>query len=230
MKTKMILLLLAAMTTLLACNKDDDGVDPNDPDAMRTIKLTLKISNYSSVNFDFEDEYDEYDEDIPFPTDLFIDWGDGSVTSSNSHKYNTSGTYNVTIQAKNLKYFGDYHAGSILAIDLKNCNSLVGLCLSYNSDLKTLDVSGLKALEYLGCSNNELEILDVSGLKALKYLGCSNNELSAEALNKIFNDLPQGKTWTYETGYKVQSEIEFRGNPGSKDCDISILEKKGWDY
>lgn len=214
------------MTTLLACNKDDDGVDPNDPDAMRTIKLTLETNSVYAVHFEFEDEDDDWD--ISFPTDLSIDWGDGSVTNSNSHKYNSSGTYNVIIQAKNLKWFGNDYS-NIHAIDFKNCNSLVVLSIGGN-DLKTLDVSGMKALEYLYCYGNDLKTLDVSGLKALEYLDCSNNELSAEALNKIFNDLPQGKTWTYETGYKAQSEIEFYGNPGSKDCDISILEKKGWDW
>lgn len=217
------------MTTLFACNKDDDGVDPNDPDAMRTIKLSMRA--FGHVDFQFEDKYEE---DIPFPTDLSVDWGDGSITSSNSHYYNTSGIYNVTIQAKNLKRFGGSKISNtngnlcIYSIDFKNCNSLVEIALGGNN-LKTLDVTGLKVLEYLGCQDNDLISLDIKGCSSLRELECSRNELSAEALNKIFNDLPQGKTWTDEDGDKVQFEIEFYGNPGSEDCDISILEKKGWE-
>ena len=123
MKTKMMLLLLAAATMFVACNKDDDGADPYDPDAMRTIKLSMEASGY--VYFEFDDEYDEYDGAISFPTDLSIDWGDGSVTNSNSHDYANSGIYYVTIRAKNLKWFGFSNERDIRTIDLKDCNSLI---------------------------------------------------------------------------------------------------------
>ena len=228
MKTKMILLLLAAMTTLFACSKDDDGVDPYDPDATRTIKLSLK-AGLGTIQFDFEDEHGDYYENISFPTDLLINWGDGSISSSNSHYYNHSSTYNVTIQTKNLKWFklSGYDGCSVHTIDFKDCNSLVGIGL-YGNDLTTLDVSGLKALEYLECDYNNLTSLDIKGCSSLTYVDCSHNKLSAEALNEIFNDLPQGITWTDKYGDKLQSIIYFDRNPGSNTCDKSIAEKKGW--
>lgn len=238
MKTKMILLLLAAMTTLFACSKDDDGgVDPNDPEAMRTIKLSAKAFDY--VDFDLEhDGRDQYDccefisTPIPFPTDLFINWGDGGITSSDSYQYSRSGTYNITIQAKNLKWFkaSSNYAGSyfhIHSIDFKDCNSLVGIDLD-GEDLITLNVANMKALEYLDCGYNDLTSLDIKGCSSLTYVDCSHNELSAEVLNKIFSDLPQGKTWIGNYGDKLQSTIYFAQNPGEDTCDKSIAEKKGW--
>lgn len=248
MKTKMMLLLLAAATIFVACNKDDDGADPYDPDAMRTIKLSMEA--FAHTEFKFDNEYDESYEDISFPTDLSIDWGDGSVTNSNSHYYENSGIYYVTIRAKNLKWFGFSNERDIRTIDLKDCNSLIVIKL-YNNALRTLDVSGLKALKELNCGYNDLTSLDVSGLKVLKeldcdyndltsldikgcsslrWLDCSYNELSAEALNQIFKDLPQGETWTDEDGYVERPRISIYGNPGSEDCDRSIAEKKGWEF
>lgn len=285
----MILLLLAAMTTLFACNKDDDGgVDPNDPEAMRTIKLSAKVYRDEDVVFKFRcEDYGWYgfSKPIPFPTDLFIAWGDGSITSSDSHRYSNSGTYNITIQAKNLKWF-EYSSRKIFAIDLQDCNSLEGIRLCGADSTVLLDFSGFKVLEYLDCSGSELKSLDLTGCSSLRELDCSGNwlrslnltgcsslkeldcsnndqksldltscsslktlncsynyrlnslnikgcsllreldcrysDLSAEALNKIFNDLPQG----ISSGY---SKIEIYGNPGSNTCDKSIAEKKGWE-
>lgn len=235
MKTKMILLLFAATTTLLACNKDDDGVDPNDPDAMRTIKLSVKAWGHVSFELSNNSSQNQNDyEDISFPTDLYIDWGDGSTTSSNSHEYSTEGIYNVIIQAKNLKWF-DYNAyysdgdRGIRQIDLKGSNSLIYINLCYQ-ELTTLDVSGLTALEYLHCSYNyDLSSLNLKGCSSLKELDCSYNDLSADALNQIFKDLPQGKTWTDEYGDTGQSTIWIYGNSGEDTCDKSIAEKKGWE-
>lgn len=227
MKTKMMLLLLAAATMFVACNKDDDGADPYDPDAMRTIKLSMEA--FAHTEFKFDNEYDESYEDISFPTDLSIDWGDGSVTNSNSHYYENDGIYYVTIRAKNLKWFGFSNERDIRTIDLKDCNSLIVIKL-YNNALRTLDVSGLKALEELDCDYNDLTSLDIKGCSSLRWLDCSYNELSAEALNQIFKDLPQGETWTDEDGYVERPRISIYGNPGSKDCDRSIVEKKGWEF
>lgn len=256
MKTKLLNLfvLMVGMAFFAGCSKDD-RISPDDPNALRTIKLSVKAWGHVSFELSNNSSQNQNDyEDISFPTDLYIDWGDGSTTSSNSHEYSTEGIYNVTVQAKNLKWF-DYNAyysdgdRGIRQIDLKGSNSLIYINLCYQ-ELTTLDVSGLTALEYLycsynydlsslnlkgclslkelDCSSNDLTSLDIKSCSSLIYVDCASNELSAEALNQIFNDLPQGKTWTDEYGDKVQSKIEFYGNPGSKDCDISILEKKGW--
>ncbi len=241
MKTKSLnlLILIAGMSLFAGCSKDD-GVSPDDPNALRTIKLSVEAG---TIEFDLSNR----DHNVSFPTDLYIDWGDGSTTSSNSHEYSTLGTYNVTIQAKNLKWFGS-DRGEIQQIDVKDCNSLVGIDL-HDNDLTSLDVSGLAALESLDCSsndlstlnlkgcsalkeldcsNNDLTTLDVSGLAALESLDCDSNDLSAEALNQIFKDLPQGKTFEDKYGNTKQSTINIYGNPGKDTCDKSIAEKKGW--
>ncbi len=266
MKTKSLnlLILIAGMSLFAGCSKDD-GVSPDDPNALRTIKLSVEASYSRTINLELKNS----NYNVSFPTDLFIDWGDGSTTSSDSHEYSTLGTYNVTIQAKNLKWFGS-DRGEIQQIDVKDCNSLVGIDL-YNNDLTSLDVSGLTALEYLdcrfngltsldvsglaaleylacrsndlstlnlkgcsalkelGCSGNDLTTLDVSGLAALESLNCGSNDLSAEALNQIFKNLPQGKTFEDKYGNTKQSTIDIYGNPGKDTCDKSIAEKKGWE-
>ena len=244
MKTKSLnlLILIAGMSLFAGCSKDD-GVSPDDPNALRTIKLSVEASYSRTINLELKNS----NYNVSFPTDLFIDWGDGSTTSSDSHEYSTLGTYNVTIQAKNLKWFGS-DRGEIQQIDVKDCNSLVGIDL-HDNDLTSLDVSGLTALEYLNCyyndlstlnlkgcsalkeldcSSNELTTLDVSGLAALESLDCDSNDLSAEALNQIFKDLPQGKTFEDKYGNTKQSTINIYGNPGKDTCDKSIAEKKGW--
>ena len=76
--------------------------------------------------------------------------------------------------------------------------------------------------------DNDLTSLDVSGLAALESLDCDSNDLSAEALNQIFKDLPQGKTFEDKYGNTKQSTIMIYGNPGKDTCDKSIAEKKGW--
>ena len=266
MKTKSLnlLILIAGMSLFAGCSKDD-GVSPDDPNALRTIKLSVEASYSRTINLELKNS----NYNVSFPTDLFIDWGDGSTTSSDSHEYSTLGTYNVTIQAKNLKWFGS-DRGEIQQIDVKDCNSLVGIDLCGN-DLTSLDVSGLTALEYLDCrfngltsldvsgltaleyldcrsndlstlnlkgcsalkeldcSNNDLTTLDVSGLAALESLNCGSNDLSAEALNQIFKNLPQGKTFEDKYGNTKQSTIDIYGNPGKDTCDKSIAEKKGWE-
>ena len=86
------------------------------------------------------------------------------------------------------------------------------------NNFTTLDVSKNTALTELYCDDNNLSTLDVSKNTALTKLYCSYNKLSASALNQIFNDLPQGS----------DGHIEFYANPGSKTCNKSIAENKGW--
>ena len=84
-------------------------------------------------------------------------------------------------------------------------------------------------IKYLNCEDNNLTSLDVSGCTALTYLNCEDNKLTSSALNQIFRDLPQGKTWTEGHGRTEQSSIIIYDNPGSNTCDKSIAENKGWE-
>ena len=214
---KLFMLLLVAFAALccVSCSDDDDDKnkdfpteDPTDPNIVRTITLTIKMS-YPGNTIEFG--FSAYFQDstigrIPFPKDLSIDWGDGSITHSNSHKYEVAGIYNIIISAKDLRYFSyeDDH-DLITNIDFKKCNSLVGLHLEdqalYEIDvagftelkymyisgdnyldrrfLRTLNVDGCTTLTKLYCHENNLTSLDVSKCTALTELDCSFNELTS---------------------------------------------------
>ena len=87
----------------------------------------------------------------------------------------------------------------------------------HNNQLTELNVQGLTALQSLGCSNNKLTALNVQGLSALQHLKCGYNKLSADALTKLFNDLPQrtvsqdAKCYLY-TCHRHLGIIEEEGN------------------
>ena len=104
------------------------------------------------------------------------------------------------------------------SLDVSKCMALKELKCA-NNNLTSLNASGCTALEELDCSYNELTSLDVSKCTKLTVLDCRVNELTAEALNKIFTDLPKGNY-----GY-----IQIYGNPGTETCDKSIAEKKYWN-
>ena len=114
----------------------------------------------------------------------------------------------------------------ISSLDVSKCTALTELDCGGNN-LTSLDVTNNIILIDLSCGNNNLTSLDVSKNTALTYLHCENNNLSASALNKILNDLPQGKKWN-EYGQKKQSTISIGNNPGTNTCDKSIAENKGW--
>ena len=115
---------------------------------------------------------------------------------------------------------------NLTSLDVSKNTALTELSCGGNN-LTSLDVTNNIILIDLSCGNNNLTSLDVSKNTALTYLHCENNNLSASALNKIFNDLPQGKKWN-EYGQKKQSTISIGNNPGTNTCDKSIAENKGW--
>ena len=120
----------------------------------------------------------------------------------------------------------DCGGNNLTSLDVSKNTALTKLWC-YHNNLTSLDVTNNIILIDLSCGNNNLTSLDVSKNTALTYLHCENNNLSASALNKIFNDLPQGKKWN-EYGQKKQSTISIGNNPGTNTCDKSIAENKGW--
>jgi hypothetical protein len=68
--------------------------------------------------------------------------------------------------------------GIITIVDLTGIQDFIALTvLRVNCDLTSLDVSGLKDLTSLDCSNSKnLASLNLSGLTALTRLGCTNNK------------------------------------------------------
>jgi hypothetical protein len=88
------------------------------------------------------------------------------------------------------------------------------------NNLTRLDISKNVELVELYCGSNQLINLDVSRNLKLQVLACQNNKFNSEALNEIFNSLPS-----------VQNgQISIIGNPGERDCNKSIAEKKGWVF
>lgn len=174
-----------------ACSDDDDKdkdfpkEDPTDPNIVRTITLTIEASGTVKFTLDNEDWlYNNEDisdiDRISFPKDLIIDWGDGSITHSNSHKYETAGKYNIIISAKDLKWFSNGISANITAIDLKKCNSLVGLRL-YQDYIYELNIAGFTELKYLNITNSGLKHLNVDGCNKLTY--CYLRDYNLESIN-----------------------------------------------
>jgi len=97
-----------------------------------------------------------------------IKWGDGLRSIHNgreidmgtplSHTYTQEGTYDVSIQAA--------EGTELMGID---CDDL---------QIRTLDISGAAALDYLICHSNQLESLDLTQNTALTYINCSSNKLT----------------------------------------------------
>lgn len=114
----------------------------------------------------------------------------------------------------------------LTSLDVSKCTALTGLECNDN-ELTSLDVSKCMALTRLWCGGNKLTSLDISKCTALTRLKCDDNSFSSDALNKIFNDLPKGKTWE-EYNHEYQSTIYINGNPGTETCNKSIFENKGW--
>ncbi len=117
---------------------------------------------------------------------------------------------------------------NLTSLDVSKNTKLTALYCGYSGNLTSLNVSKNTALTWLNCGYNNLTSLDVSKNTALTNLDCGHNNLTSAALNQIFRDLPQGKTWTDKYGNIKQSTISIYDNPGSNTCDKSIVKNKGW--
>lgn len=106
----------------------------------------------------------------------------------------------------------------LTTLDVSRCTELTELdCTSNN--LSSLDVSKCMKLKRLYCNDSNLSSLSISRSPEWVFIDCDNNNFSADALNKIFNDLPKSNN---------NPVIQIYRNPGSETCDTSIAEDKGW--
>ncbi len=116
----------------------------------------------------------------------------------------------------------DCSSSNLSNLDLSKNNKLT--CLSCDwSNLSSLDLSKNTSLQSLSCSNNKLEELILNS-NDIKDIGCVNNKLSVTALNNLFNSLPTEP----DKDNNVTRAIVFDRNPGTNDCDRTILTNKGW--
>jgi len=113
------------------------------------------------------------------------------------------------------------HGNQLTNLDVSNLSDLKVLICNDNK-LTSLDLSKNTYLEGLYCRENQLTSLDVSKNIVLGFLGCQSNCISANALNDLFESLPN------HFNSHNQKDILIEGNPGSADCNASIAVNKGW--
>jgi len=115
----------------------------------------------------------------------------------------------------------------LATLDVSGATALIALDCNDNQ-LTTLDVSGNTNLCHLRCYNNLLTTLNVSSDGKLAYLYCNHNQLTASALNNLFRNLNTSYELVIGPRYTPPFRISIIENPGTNDCDINIVEEKGW--
>jgi Leucine-rich repeat (LRR) protein len=162
---------------------------------------------------------------------ITIDWGDGTKdslmfsvdTEEYSHTYSNSLAHTVTIIGENISRM--YCIGNQLTKLNVSKNTRLTILDCSNNQLKKLDISKNTALRKLNCDNNQITSLNVSeNNMSLASLSCIFNNFSKKALNTLFENL-HNKKIIYNG---VPKSIDITGNPGTKKCDKTIAEKKGW--
>ena len=82
------------------------------------------------------------------------------------------------------------HFNEIESLNINTECPLVKFINCGNNAISSLDVSGMKDLEYLACESNKMKDLNVKGCEKLATLACHKNELSKldiEGLSAIYN-------------------------------------------
>lgn len=245
----MLLVAIAAMV-FVSCSKDDD-TDPSVAGGEGVITMTTE-----GVDINFEIQTAKADEIITidwgdgqakeYKSVKIEDFGRIWCEVKAEHTYSQTGTHTIKVSGalteldcgQNELTSLDVSENSALtelscsqneltSLDVSKCTALTYLWCSYN-ELTSLDVSKNTALVVLYCGGNELTSLDVSKCTALTELHCDENLLTSKALNKIFTDLPKGKTLVGPNGSTSDCRIYVSDNPGSGTCNESIAENKGW--
>jgi len=115
----------------------------------------------------------------PTPFDVIVDWGDETVENSTilagtteiSHKYNSNKSYTIKISnGINLNGIGNISEDG--ATDQIN-------------KITSVNIIKLKNLIAVFFYDTSLKSLDLSGLSNIRYLGCVKANLSTEAVNNI---------------------------------------------
>lgn len=99
-----------------------------------------------------------------------------------------------------------------------SANTRLESLICYENELTALDLTRNTELEVLWCHWNELTELDLRMNRKLGCLWCHYNHLSAEAMNRIYHDLP------------VRSEGELAELEVDTETagDYTVAEQKGW--
>ena len=106
------------------------------------------------------------------------------------------------------------------SIDLSKYTALTEVHISENRYLATINISSCQKLKKLWCYYNQLTSLDVSKCTNLTKLDCSNNNFDDNAMNAIYNGLPD------RTG-KEAGIIYIDGNDAKGNTAIAL--NKNWN-
>lgn len=98
-----------------------------------------------------------------------------------------------------------------------------------NNQLAELDLSKNTSLEIIRCDSNLLTQLDVSHNRALVSLSCVGNNMETEALDRLYEQLPDIKDVTvWESEKEWKKHLKVSGNPGAETSNTQIAVDKGW--
>lgn len=136
---------------------------------------------------------------------------------------------------KKLKYLNTYYADAIHVDVSYNTDLMYLACNYFEGKPGGLDFSKNTKLRYLkfSCEGNENkpDSLNIKGCDELIYLSVDKADFSDEVANRIYNDLPRGRSWEYE--YREYSSYvdlgyKWEDNTYVSIGDVSIAEQKGW--
>lgn len=114
-------------------------------------------------------------------------------------------------------------------LNLSGCSSLISINRNTHDYsafryLDEIDLSGCSALEYIDIYNADVSQLDLSDCDKLTYVDVRDNKMSAEALDAMFESLPD---WSVIDA-DVLGIYKITGNPGYSSCDTDIAYVKNW--
>lgn len=222
---KIYLLMMLLATAFVACSDDDDE-NGNEKGWVVTMdriidyekEATLVCAGSGKMEIDWGDGtitkalelplYEEYDEDFDAEEDL-----EGSEFT---HAYDKEGSYKITIKGDVKLTYLDVDCDTVTSLDVSKCPTLIHLDCNDN-ELKSLDVSKCTELVKLVCYSNYLTLLNVTGCIKLRHLVCDANNFDENAMNAIYNGLPD------RTGKEVGIIEAYNG-----EGDKTIAEKKNW--
>lgn len=114
-------------------------------------------------------------------------------------------------------------------LNLSGCSSLISINRNTHASyavnyLKEIDLSGCCDLEYIDIYYADVSQLDFSDCDKLTYVDVRDNKMSAEALDAMFESLPD---WSVIDA-DVLGIYKIIDNPGYSSCDTDIAYVKNW--
>lgn len=200
--------MVALMVTMGACTSDVDKDKDDDEEIAEwdELAVTLEVTRPTTAKFWFTSEAsDKYEPEnfvfptpkVDFPTELEINWGDGQTSNSDSHEYQSAGTYLVKIKGKGIGTLENWsssythikqftvkswpslvHLTTLpVNIDFTQCPKLESVNCYISGDNIKSDFSKCPRLKYLFLGGNITD-LNVTGCTGLKIMECQNCKLS----------------------------------------------------